>query len=73
MKEVILTSGVITLFYALVALFLVWAVLRIFDKSSVTPFSAVKEVILSDSISTAIYYGLRFSGACMLVGLVISG
>lgn len=72
MNEVILTSSMLTLALALVAVFMVLVVLRVFDWITGKPFYGVREVMLNDPKATAVYYGLRFLGVCMLVGQLFS-
>jgi len=71
MKEILFVSTAHTLVLALAAVFLVWATLRLLDWVTGTPFSEIKEVIYADPKAAALYAGLRFLGACLLIGLAI--
>lgn len=73
MNEVMLASGLMTLFYALFALVTAWGVLRILDRLTGVNFREVlNEVITHDPMASASYFGLRFFGVCVLIGLTIS-
>lgn len=72
MSEVVFTSGMFTLVMAFIAVTGVMLLLRWIDKLTGVPFSSIREVIKSEPISCAIYYGLRFLGVCMLVGQLFS-
>ncbi|MCW8918954.1 MAG: hypothetical protein OQL08_09095 [Gammaproteobacteria bacterium] len=72
MTEVIVTSTSLTLFMAFIALFLVWMLLRLLDISQGRDIHLTLNRIHDDPRSAALYLGLRFMGACLLVGLVIS-
>ena len=72
MQEVLVTSSLLTLAFAMLALVLVLVVLRLFDMVTGTPFSETKKVIKNDPKAAATYYGLRFLGVCLLVGQLFS-
>ena len=56
---------------ALIALLATWGALRLLDSLGGKPFGGALNAIRGGSYATAIYYGLRFVGACLLVGLVL--
>lgn len=71
MELILLISTAQKLFIAVIALFAVWLLLRFMDNSVNQPFSSTLDRIKNhESIATALYYGLRFVGACLLVGLI---
>ena len=72
MGEVILTSIVVKLLTALAALLIVWGMFRLLDKGTGHPFSEAMEKMYESPLAVAAYYGLRFVGACLLVGLLLS-
>lgn len=67
---ILFTSSAHTLLMAALAITMVWGLLRILDILAGTPFTKVKEVIYADSKAAALYAGLRFLGACILIGLL---
>ena len=71
LSEVALTGAAQSLVLAICALFLVWLMLRVLDKLAGRPFGEVYETITRDAKASALYFGLRFVGACTLVGMVI--
>ncbi len=72
MTNVIVQSGMFTLVMAFLAVASVMVLLRLFDYLTGAPFSQIREEIKRDSMSAAVYYGLRFLGVCMLVGQLFS-
>lgn len=72
MINVILQSGAFTLGMALLAILSVMLLLRWVDKVTGQPFSEIRKVIITDAMASAIYYGLRFLGVCLLVGKLFS-
>lgn len=72
MEEIIITSSMLTLAFAVVAIIGVLMVLRVFDWLTGTPFNNIREVIQSEAKASALYYGLRFLGVCLLVGQLFS-
>ena len=71
LSEVALAGAAQSLVLAICALFLVWLMLRVLDKLAGRPFGEIYEVITLDAKASALYFGLRFVGACALVGMVI--
>lgn len=71
LSEVALAGAVQSLVLAVCALILVWLMLRVLDKLAGRPFGEIYEVITLDAKASALYFGLRFAGACTLVGMVI--
>ena len=71
MEQILLISSLQTLSLAACALVLVWLLLRAMDKSGNHKFTSVTETLRQDPMAAAVYYGARFIGACLLVGLVI--
>lgn len=72
MLEVLMTSGVYRLFFALLALVALFFLLRWFDQLSGKTFKNAYSRIQDDAKALAIYYGLRFLGACLLLGQLLS-
>lgn len=72
MGQVIATSTALTLAMAIVAVVLVFALLRFRDRLVRVDFREVMRGITDDSIAAALYFGLTFIGACLLMGLVLS-
>jgi high-affinity Fe2+/Pb2+ permease len=72
MFELIGTSFVVTLFYALAALLLLFLGLRWLDSRNERPWKEAIEKIRENEIASAIYYAARWIGACLLVGMVMS-
>ncbi|MDO6466790.1 hypothetical protein Q4498_01590 [Neptunomonas phycophila] len=72
MTDVILVSGLVTLAHAFMALMLVWGSLRLFDSLGGIQFKEMMGSMKNDANSMAVYFGLRFIGACLLFGFVIS-
>jgi hypothetical protein len=73
MTELITVQYLTTLLYALSALAMVLAVLRWLDKGAGRPWGEIINVIRKEPHAAALYYGLRFAGACLLVGMVMRG
>jgi hypothetical protein len=71
--DVIGISYLTTAVYALTAFVGVWALLRLLDRSGSRPWTETMDIIRRNPIATAVYYGARFCGACLLVGMVMSG
>ncbi|WP_243546384.1 hypothetical protein [Pseudodesulfovibrio tunisiensis] len=72
MLELIGIQYLTTALYAMTALVLVLGLLRWLDKSAGRPWGDVIDIIREDPHAAALYYGVRFAGACLLVGLVMS-
>lgn len=69
MENIILISTAQTLFIAAAAILLVWFLLRVLDRASGSKFRVIYAVIIQNPQAAALYFGLRFVGACLLVGL----
>lgn len=72
MNEVILTSWLMTVSYAALAVVGGWWLLRLLDRIGGVNFKETVGRITSEPLSAAIYFGLRFLGVCLLLGMVIS-
>jgi hypothetical protein len=72
MNEVILTSSIITIATALVAIIMAWLMLRLLDALGFIDFKTTIVRICSNETSAAVYFGLRFVGVCILFGMVLS-
>lgn len=73
MQEMLVAGSVNRIVFALLALVMIWLLLRLFDRMSGVKFKRVMhERISTDAAASAWYFGLRFVGACYLVGSVIS-
>lgn len=72
MYAVMATGSIHTLVMSGFAILIVWLVLRFLDKAANRPFTQSFEVINDSPVALAVYYGLRFLGACLLCGLVVS-
>nr|WP_245634998.1 hypothetical protein [Marinobacterium profundum] len=72
MAEVLTANAVITLMYALFALFAGWLALRALDVLGGVDFKTTAWRISSEPLSAAIYFGARFIGVCLLIGQVVS-
>lgn len=72
MTEILATSTALTLGYAVAAILLTWGLLRALDRAAgLNPKETIRS-ITDDPKAAALYFGLRFLGACLLVGLAIS-
>ena len=71
MQQLLIVSTLQTLMMAICAVLLVWLLLRLLDRISGCKFTVFLEEIRNDSMASAVYFGLRFLGACLLVGLAI--
>lgn len=72
MGEVIATSSALTLMWAILAMAMVWGLLRLFDRVSGFDPKETLRGIRNHEMAAAVYLGMRFLGACLLVGLVLS-
>ena len=72
MGEIIAVSTLQTLFWAAVGLLLARYALKWFDSVSGFDFGLAIAEVQSDSLSAAIYLGMRFIGICLLVGFAVS-
>lgn len=71
MNTVMLTSGVYQLVMAIIAILMVWLLLRLLDVALGFRFRDWLQENQNDT-AIGIYLGLRFLGACILVGLLFS-
>jgi len=71
MNEVMITSGIYQLVMAVMAIIIVWFLLRLLDVSLGFRFRTWLQENNNDT-AVGIYLGLRFLGACILVGLLFS-
>lgn len=71
MTEILATSALLTIAHALFALVAAWYLLRVFDQIGRVNFRATMMRITQDARSAALYFGCRFIGVCLLVGLVV--
>jgi hypothetical protein len=71
MEGFVFTAAVLNLAYAVVALALVWAFLRVLDKRAGLDFKEFFKDLRNDPQAAATYLGWRFVGACVLVGLAL--
>jgi len=72
MNDVILTSAMLKLGMAVVAIFFTWGSLRILDVLLSFDFRRWLNAECNDDLAVALYLGARFVGACILVGLLFS-
>jgi len=72
MSEVIITSMAIKVAMAFMALLVIWGLFRLLDRSTGLPFYKAMEIMYENPVALAVYYGLRFLGACFLIGLLLS-
>jgi len=73
MTEITLISFALNMMYLVVALFVVWGMLRVFDRLGGGSFSEIKQKMGEDSMSLAVYYGARFLGVCILGAAFVGG
>lgn len=71
MTELLTISTAHTLVLALVSLVLVRLALMLLDRATGRSFAQTLEVMHANPLALSIYYGCRFIGACLLVGLAI--
>lgn len=72
MIDVIMTSSGLTLLFALVAILAAWGMLRWLDVIAGVNFKTTIREVCRNEHSAALYFGLRFLGVCILLGLVLS-
>lgn len=72
MQNVVFTSLLMQAVTAVAALLLIWVLFRVLDKGTGMPFSKAIETIYQSPNAVALYYGLRFLGACVLIGQLLS-
>ncbi|WP_010323641.1 hypothetical protein [Marinobacterium stanieri] len=71
MTELLTMNALITLGYALFALLAVFYILRVFDQLGRISFRSTMMTIAGDPHAAALYFGCRFIGVCLLIGLVV--
>ena len=71
MQQLLIVSTLQTLIMAVFAVLLVWLLLRLLDRISGYKFTLFLEEIRHEPMALSVYFGLRFVGACLLVGLAI--
>ena len=72
MAGITLFSFITSLIYSLSALYFLYKGLRWLDKKNVGDFQKAIMKIREESNASAIYYGMRWLGACLLIGMVMS-
>lgn len=72
MNQVLLTSIGLQLVTAIIALLVIWGMFRLLDRGMGHPFADAVEKMYENPMAVALYYGLRFLGACILIGLLLS-
>lgn len=72
MTEILATSIIMRAIIALIALVVIWGLFRALDHASGHPFKEAVEKMYESPLALAIYYGLRFVGGCVLIGLLLS-
>ncbi len=72
MTEVLVTSSAMTVTFALVAIIMGWFLLRWLDRMGGVVFEQTVKGICDEPVAAALYFGLRFVGVCVLLGMVIS-
>lgn len=71
MDLLIIISAGLKLLYALLAVLIVWQIVRLLRASTDRQVRATLDLIDSDAKAAAIYWGLTFFGICYLVGQAI--
>ncbi len=71
MTEILTLNALMTLAYIVFALFVAWYVLRVFDQLGRIHFKTTMRTIANDPHAAALYFGCRFIGVCLLIGLVV--
>ena len=72
MFELVSFSFATALVYAAAAILMLFWLLRRLDKINGRPWSETIEIIRESPLATAVYYGFRWIGACMLIGWIMS-
>lgn len=72
MTEMLTASAVITVLYALFGIFAGWLVLRALDFIGGVDFKRTVRGISYEPLPAAIYFGARFIGVCLLIGMAVS-
>lgn len=69
--DFVITAALLKLAFALVAIYAAVRVSAWLDDRANKPFGDTIDIILKTETGTALYYGLRFLGICLLLGLVV--
>ena len=72
MTEFMVSGLILRLIVVVIALVVVWAVLRVLDRLTGVRFVSVYQAVATNPLGLGLYLGLRFIGACVLVGLLLS-
>jgi hypothetical protein len=72
MHDFIGLAALLNLTYAAAAILVTVYLTRWLDRRARIRFPAIMERISNDPMAAALYFGARFLGACILVGLVLS-
>lgn len=72
MAEFMVSGFILRLIVVVIALVVVWAVLRVLDRLTGVRFVSVYHAMATNPLGLGLYLGLRFIGACLLVGLLLS-
>lgn len=71
MDSILIYSAALKLFYAFVAVVLVWVTVLILRRSTDRDIRQVLNRIDSDALAAAIYWSVTFFGICYVVGQAI--
>lgn len=71
MDPIVLQAAVFKLAFALAACVGAWAMLRALDKSLGVGFRSIHHELGKGNVAIALYYGLRFIGVAILIGLAL--
>lgn len=69
---IVLVGPVLKLALAVIAVFMVWAVLRGLDWLNTQPFTAAQRIMDDNALAVGLYRGLRFLAVALLIGLLLS-
>jgi hypothetical protein len=72
MEEFIGLAALLNLGYAAAAIIMTVYLTRWLDRRARVRFPSILERITHEPLAAALYFGARFLGACLLVGLVLS-
>lgn len=73
MTEITLISFVLNMAYLVVALFVVWGMLRVFDKLGGGSFDDARTTMATNPMALSIYLGARILGVCILGAAFVGG
>lgn len=71
MEEAMLVQAIVDMGYAALAVAMVFYWLLHLDRRSGAPWTTNAQIIRSEPGATALYFGLRWLGTCILVGLLL--